>query len=121
MSKTNYGSQPIKNEQSGTTESWAVIISKIIESIEVPNVDKDPEGSIKGMKTLNDINDLIKIIINLESNANLPKQPHSNVDMPTNTQLLRKVESISNNPKYQEGYMDGAVYIKSLLPHTPKK
>ena len=67
MSKTNYGSQPI-NEQSGTKESWAVIISKIIKSIEVPNVDKDPEGSIKGMKTLNGINDLIKIIINLESN-----------------------------------------------------
>ena len=66
--KSDYGSQPIKNEQSGSAQTWSLIASKVINSINVPNVDKDPEGSIKGMKTLNDINDLIKIIINLESN-----------------------------------------------------
>ena len=69
LNKSDYGSQPIKNEQSGSAQTWSLIASKVINSINVPNVDKDPEGSIKGMKTLNDINDLIKIIINLESNS----------------------------------------------------
>ena len=69
MNKSEYGSQPIKNEQSGIAESWAVIASKVINSINVPNVDKDPEGSINGMKTLNYINDLIKVIITLESDS----------------------------------------------------
>ena len=108
----NYGSQPIKNEQSGTKESWAVIISKIIESIEVPNVNKDPEGSIKGMKTLNGINDLIKIIINLESN----RHPLSPEDIERAAELSSEVQEATYTPQhkitYKHGFTDGANFAK---------
>lgn len=66
MNNTEHGSQPIKNEQSGSAQTWSLIASKVINSINVPNVDKDPNGAIEAMESLHRMNELISVISNIE-------------------------------------------------------
>ena len=66
MNNTEHGSQPIKNEQSGSAQTWSLIASKVINSINVPNVDKDPNGAIEAMESLHRMNELISVINNIE-------------------------------------------------------
>lgn len=66
MNNTEQESQPIKNEQSGSAQTWSLIASKVINSINVPNVDKDPNGAIEAMESLHRMNELISVINNIE-------------------------------------------------------